>query len=347
MATPARPGFPQAGFPTGFVVVFLVTCLLFVITAATVSYSRSSDAAGNAMSDTFAAMFAGALWIALAVLLVMAAVGGAMVFWAPRTLFVLVPVALVAFFLAMGRFGEGDRSALIVVMALPPLLILYAGWARFPALHGILKPARISAVLLSLVGVLSIGAIAAGLPARPPSPHARTDYAAAESARMQEAAKGDRQAHEREAAAFARLGPDSHLADYLPWLRKPTFAERALEGIQKVKTRQEDAVALVNQRPLAELTELWQWNVLATREMCEAYGNAFLAAANRITKARRDDLSAATDLEWQLPNLKWIIGSRCDLSGPLERAETNIKAVAESDRLRNFAIILGELKTAR
>ena len=65
------------------------------------------------------------------------------------------------------------------------------------------------------------------------------------------------------------------------------------------------------------------------------------------TKARRDDLSAATDLEWQLPNLKWIIGSKCDLSGPLERAETNIKAVADSDRLRNFAITLGELKSVR
>jgi hypothetical protein len=340
--TPAR-----SGFPTGFVAVFLVTCLLFVITAATVADSRSSDAAGNAMSDALTAMFAGALWIALAVLLVMAAVGGAMVSWAPSALFVLVPVALVAFFLAMGRFGEGDTSALIVVMALPPLLILYAGWARFPALHGMLKPARTSAVVLSLVGVLSVGAIAAGRHARLPSPHARTDYAAAESARMQEAAKGDREAHEREAAAFARLGPDSHLADYLPYLRKPTFAERALEGIQKVKTRQEDAVALVNERPLADLTELWQWNVLATREMCEAYGNAFLAAANRVTRTNGDYLGAATDLEWQMPNLKWIIGAKCDLSGPLERAETNIKAVAESDRLRNFAITLGELKTAR
>ena len=45
MATPAR-----SGFPTGFVAVLVVTCLLFVITAETVANSRSSDAAGNAMS---------------------------------------------------------------------------------------------------------------------------------------------------------------------------------------------------------------------------------------------------------------------------------------------------------
>ncbi|MBS0523783.1 MAG: hypothetical protein JSS04_09115 [Proteobacteria bacterium] len=342
MAAPGRPGFP-----TGFVAVFLVTCLLFAITAATVADSRSSDAAGNAMSDAFAAMFAGALWIAVSVLLVMAAVGGAMVFWAPWTLFGLVPAALVAFFLAMGRFGEGDKSAMIVVIALPLLLILYAAWARFPALHGVLQPARTSAVLLSLVGVLSIGAIAVDWRAHVPTPQSRADYQESEQIRMEEAAKVDRREREREAAAFARLGPDSRLADYLPYLRDRAFADRALEGMQKVKTRQEDAVELLNRRPLADLTELWQWNVLATREVCEAYGNAFLAAANRITRARSDYLSAAMDLEWQMPNLKWILGSKCDLSGPLERAETNIEAVADSDRLRNFAITLGELKTVR
>ena len=58
------------------------------------------------------------------------------------------------------------------------------------------------------------------------------------------------------------------------------------------------------QRPFADLTELWQWNVLATREMCEAYGNAFLAAANRITKAHSDYLSAGA----------WTSNGRCRTS---------------------------------
>ena len=342
MSTPAR-----SGFPTGFVAVLIVTCLLFAITANTVADSRSSDAAGNALSDAFGAVFAGALWIALAVLLVMAGARGAMVFWAPWALIVLVPAAVVAFFLAVGRYGDGDRSALVVVIALPPLLILYAGWARFPAVHRMLPPARTSAVLLSLVGVLSIGAIFAGWNARVPTPQARSDYAGTEKARLEAAAKAERLAREREATAFANLGPDSHLADYLPYLRNRAFADQALTGIQKVKTRQADAIELLGQRPLNDLTELWQWNVLATREMCEAYANAFLAAANRVTKARSDYLSTAIDLEWQMPNLKWMLGSKCDLSGPLERAETNIKAVADSDRLRNFAATLGELKTVR
>ena len=342
MATP-----PRYNFPTGFVVVFCVTCLLFAITVETVADSRSSDAAGNALSDAFAAMFAGALWIALAVLLVMASVGGAMVRWAPPALVVLVPSSAVAFFFAMGRFGESDRLALVAVVALPLLLILYAGWARFPALHATLKPAGTSTVLLTLAGLLTVGTILIDPHGRLPNPRAAADRAAAEKARLEAEAKAGRDAREQEVAAFAKLGPDSHLADYLPFLRNRAFADRALEGVQKVKSRQEDAVALVSQRPLGDLTELWQWNVLATREMCEAYGNALLAAANRIIPANSDYLSRAMDLEWQMPNLKWMLGSKCDLSGPLERAETNIKAVADSDRLRNFAATLGELKSAR
>jgi len=213
--------------------------------------------------------------------------------------------------------------------------------------HRMLPPRRTSAVVLAPVGLLTIGAIVVDWHARVPSPHARTEYQEAENVRLQAAAKAERQVHERETAAFANLGPDSHIADYLPFVRNRAFAYQALAGIQKVKSRQADAIELLGQRPLSDLTELSQWNVLATREMCEAYGNAFLAAANRITKARSDYLSAAIDLEWQMPNLKWMIGSKCDLSGPLERAETNIKAVADSDRLRNFAVTLGELKNVR
>jgi hypothetical protein len=342
MSTP-----PRRGFPVGFASLLVVALFLYAVTGATVADSRSSDAAGNALSEAFAAMFGGVLWIAIAVLLVMAKSRGAMVPWAPWALLALVPAAVVAYFLAIGSFGAGDSSALIVVFALPVLPLLYAVWARFPALHARLRPAGTSAALLAMMAVLSIGTIFVGVRATVPSPQAQEKRAAAEKAHLEQEAKARRDSQEREAAAFAALGPDSHIADYLPFLHNTAFADQALRGIQNVKTRQADAVALLEQRPLNELTELWQWGLLGTREICEAYGNAFLAAANSITKARSDYISAAIDLEWQLPNLKWIVGSKCDLSGPLERAETNIKAVADSDRLRNFAMTLSELKPAK
>jgi hypothetical protein len=338
---------PRRGFPAGFVSLLVVALFLYAVTGATVADSRSSDAAGNALSVAFAAIFGGLLWIAIAVLLVMAKARGAMVAWAPWALFALMPAAVVAFFVAIGRFGEGDKPALIVVFVLPALPILYAVWARAPVLHARLRPAGTSATLLAMMAVLSLGTLSVGLRAALPNPKAQEERAAAEKARLEQDAKARRDFQERESATFAALGPDSHIADYLPYLHNRAFADQALAGIQKLKTRQADAVALLERQPLNELTELWQFNLLATREVCEAYGSAFLAAVNRVTKARSDYISAAIDLEWQLPNLKWLVRSKCDLSGPLDRAEANIKAVADSDRLRTFAMTLAELKGVR
>jgi hypothetical protein len=341
------PTPPRRGLPFGFAALLAATLCLYVVTVSTVADSRSSDAAGNALSIAFAAISAGLLWTAIVVLLAMAAARGAMVRWARWALLVLVPAAVVAYFLAIASFDPGGRSAQAVVYGLPALPILFAVWARFPSLHNTLRPAGTASGLLALMAVLSFGMIVIGFGAGPPNPTAKADRAAAEKERLEQGAKAQRDSQEREAAAFANLGPESHLADYLPFLRNRAFADRALRGIQKVKTRQADAIALLERHPLSELAELWQWNVLGTREMCEAYANAFLAAANRIDKGHSDYLAAALDLEWQMPNLKWMVGSKCDLSGPLDRAETNIKAVADSDRLRNYAATLGELKTVR
>jgi hypothetical protein len=342
IAPPPRRG----GFPVGFAAVLAVTLLLYALTVATVAGSHDSDAAGNALSQAFAAILGGALWIAIVVLLVMAAANGAMVRWAPWALVVLVPASVVAYFLAIGSFDSKGGPAQVVAYGLPALPILFAVWARFSGSHDRPRPAGASSGLLALMAVLSFGMIAIAFGGGE-GPTPKQDRAATEKARLEQEAKARRDQQERESAAFARLGPDSHIADYMLFLRNRAFADQAMQGIQKVKTRQADAIELLDLRPLSELTELWQWNLLGTREMCEAYANAFLRAANRIDRSRSDYLGAAIDLEWQMPNLKWMVGSKCDLSGPLERAETNIKAVADSDRLRNFAVTLGELKKAR
>jgi hypothetical protein len=109
------------------------------------------------------------------------------------------------------------------------------------------------------------------------------------------------------AAEFAELGPDSSIADYLIYLHSSTFGDRALEGIQKVKSRQADAIALLETRPLADLGDLWLFGVVPTHELCASYGTAFTVAANRIDKTQSNSIGAAIDLEWQLPNLKWLI----------------------------------------
>jgi hypothetical protein len=55
----------------------------------------------------------------------------------------------------------------------------------------------------------------------------------------------------------------------------------------------------------------------------------------------------ATDLELQLPNMKWLVGNGCDLGEPLGLLVTNLRAVADSDRMTRFADTLAALRPTR
>lgn len=329
----------RKGFPVAFTIDLLVTLLLYAVAVSAIADSRSSDAAGNALSSAFGAIFAGAMWIGIAVLLLMARLQGAMSLLSFLALLVLGPAALVAFYMAMERFGTGDKSALVLVIALPLLLILYAVWARFAW-----RPAWTSAVFLGLTAALCAVAFTGFVRSTLPDPKRDARLAAEGKAQEEQRAKEQRDAREREAAQFAALGPGSSLADYLVYLHSSTYGDRALEGMQKVKSRQADAITLLERRPLIDLTDLWQFGVVPTREVCATYGTAFTVAADRIDKAQPNFLGNAIDLELQLPNLKWLITAKCDLSGPLQRVEANIRAVADSPRLTNFADTLADIR---
>src|ERR1700742_5162299 len=95
---------PRRGPPVGFAALLAVTLCLYAVTVSTITDSRSSDAAGNALSIAFAAVSGGLLWIAIVALLAMAAARGIMMRWAPWALVVLVPAAVVAYFLAISNF---------------------------------------------------------------------------------------------------------------------------------------------------------------------------------------------------------------------------------------------------
>lgn len=317
------------------ILLLVVALILYAAMMGSVADSVHSDAAGRGMAMAFGAIFGVVLWLVLAGLMVLGLRRGAQAAWVKAAAVVLVPLTAVAAAVAAGFYSDRQDWALWPLAMMPPLLVVLALWPRAGG------PAAI------LLLVMSLSVVGLGVREILPNPAREAERSAEEKRRLEQAARTERESRESEAAAFAALGPDSRLAEYLPYLGNRAFADQALAGIQKAKTRQADAIVLIEQRPLTELTELWQWNLLATREICEAYGTAFTMAANRISKTRSDYISAAIDLEWQLPNLKWLVRSKCDLSGPLERAETNIKAVADSDRLRNFALTLSEMKSVR
>ena len=120
------------------------------------------------------------------------------------------------------------------------------------------------------------------------------------------------------------------MADYMPFLYG-TYSREAHEGIRKVKTRQADAVALLNDGHLGDLAGLLLFDVDATPEVCAAYGAALARDTAKVDpKGSSNSLGVAIDLERQLPNLQWLVGEGCDLSAPLIQLEKNLRAVADS-----------------
>ncbi len=71
------------------------------------------------------------------------------------------------------------------------------------------------------------------------------------------------------------------------------------------------------------------------------------AAAQVSPQARPDYLAAAIELEAQLPNIRWLVAARCDLDASLGTLETNLRAVADSERLTRFADSVAALRKPR
>ena len=151
------------------------------------------------------------------------------------------------------------------------------------------------------------------------------------------AGDGSGRADAADAARFARLGPDSPLRDYLEDLPPGAIHHRqALAGARLVKTRTTDAIQLLGEDRLDDLSQLWALDI-APSVVCAAYRDALRAEAAKIAKTRSDYISVAIDLERQLPNIEWLTGEGCDLSGPLSDAANRVRSVSDSERLARFA----------
>ena len=336
---------PKARAPIGAIVVFIVASLLYMATMASVSDLHESDAAGRGLASAFGAILGVVLWLALAVLLVISAINGRMPRWAAASLLVLYPLGGIASFAAAGLYGAHGGWWLLVPSLLPPLVGLYALAMRLPALG--FPATLISAVVLGIVLLLSLAPLTMHFVETHPSEaqHAkvRADAAAEQDAR--ERAERDRQ--EREIAKFKALGPDSSLRDYLDYLAPgDTHYREALAGARLVKTRQTDAVALLRQSRIGDLPDLRDLDLAASPDLCGAYDFGLRVAAMKVERGRGAWLTAAMDLERQLPNVKWLTSAGCDLDPSLTLLEKNVRAVSDSPRLDTFADTLHGFRKA-
>lgn len=331
--------------PVGTIVLLLVAALLHALMLGNLADSPGTDAAGRGLAEAFAALVGLLLWILLASLLFVAMVKGWMPPLAVIAGVVLLPLSAVASVKAMSLYDRQHGWWLWVPGLLPPLIALYALWVRLPALH-LGLPAAGAIIGVAMLAISAAPFVGAAVASRSDPEHAAR-LAAEQQARQEEEQKQMQEVREREAARFARLGPGSSMSDYLPYLYGDRSRE-ARQGIRQVKSRQADAILLLQQGRLHNLTALLEFDVDASPDLCRAYGDAVGGAARQVSKSVRTDyLSAAIEMELQLPNIQWLVGERCDLGESLDLLETNVRAVADSSRLTKFADTLAKLRQAR
>lgn len=334
----------SGGAPYGAIALFAIAFLLYSGFLANLLGSRGTDLAGRSMALGFAAIIGAVLWLVLTGLFVLAWFNGRLPGWLALAALIVLPLSAIAAAAAAGLAEERGYWLMTAPIALPPLLALLALWGRLPALHGILPVGPTSAALGGAIVVLTVVPLVMGWIETMPNPE--RDAARAEQRRQyeQEAERRTQQVREEEEARFERLGPDSSLADWLDDLPpgSPRHAQ-ALAGARLVKSRNQDAAALLRAGRLNDLEMLWRLDLDPAR-ICQAYGAALQGQAMKIDRSQPGYVSAALDVEWQLPNMKWLAAARCDLDQALALAETRVRAIADNVRLTGIADQIAALR---
>ena len=205
--------------PVGTIILLVLAAVLYAAMLSCLVDAPNSDAFGRGLALAYGAILGTALWLVLAVLLIIAAVKGRMPLWAiARRWSVLVPLSCVVMWFAGDAYARGDASAIWVAALLPPLLALYALWARLPALHATFRAVPTSAVLGAAIAYLTVAPLVAMTRAALPDPARDARLEEAGRAQEEQRAQEQQAALDREEAQFASLGPDSPLASYLIYL---------------------------------------------------------------------------------------------------------------------------------
>jgi len=330
--------------PYGTIVLLLFAAFLYVGMTANLTGLRGTDAAGRGMALGFAVVIGSLLWLVLTGLFVLAWFNGRLPPWAAVAVVVLLPLSGIAAAVATAYADERGRWLMAAPFLLPPLLALYALWARLPAAHGVLPPVPTSAVLGGAILLLTVVPLVIGWIETLPNPERDALHAEQQRRYEEDMAQRGREAAEAEEARFAALGPGSPLADWLDFLVPGSASfERALQGARRVTSRDRDAAALLREGRLLELETLWQLD-LDPAAICEAYAGALGAQAAKIDRTREAYVTPALEIEHQLGNMKWLVHAGCTLDRALAELEARIRAIADNDRLTGIADAVAALR---
>ena len=104
-----------------------------------------------------------ALWIVLALMLIVGAVMGRMPLWAGIIAPLLHPLSGLAAFAALDAVSRRVGGEIVVLVLLPPLIAGYAFWARMPPWRDRYPPGPVSGFIWAAVALISGGALAAAM----------------------------------------------------------------------------------------------------------------------------------------------------------------------------------------
>ena len=305
------------------------------------------QAMGLGWVELWVMLFGTLLWLALGGLLLSAGRSGRMPVWARGWSLILHIAAAITVWVVLQVYINADGGVSIIVPALLPLLIGgYAAAMRLPAFER-LSPERVSRIALSASGIVIAAAIPLGyydlrnLPA-----HVAADAARFDAHIAKEQAESDKRRVEDE-ARFKTLTPDSSLRDYDRYVHstEPDSPERAaaLAGARLVKSRQADAIQMLDEGKINQLWEIWQLDLQATPALCAAYDRGLLRTA---TSDDVYDWNVGVLIKNQLPNIKFFVAGHCNLDASLTAAEARVNkiiAVNTGDDQKQWADFLATL----
>ncbi len=324
--------------PIGTFVLLAIAGVFYLGMLGSLPGLNETDALGRGLALGFGAIFGVALWLVLAVLLLVAAINGRMPSTNKIGTAVLLPLSAIAASVAIDLYRDRADWAFAIPLLLPPLIMFYALWMRMPSLQLRLPPVPTTAIIGGLVAALTLTPLLVSVAALLPNPARDARQAAVERVREEKLRQEEQVALQREAEVFSRLGPQSSLRDYLQYLPGgDSRSHEALDGARRVTSRQTDAVALLKAGRLAALTDLFRLDLRVTLELCRAYDNALSSASNEVSKARSDYLSVAINLEQQMPNIDWLVEGGCNLNASLTLLADHVHTVSDSPRMDKFA----------
>jgi hypothetical protein len=144
------------GFAWGFTILLVLAVPLYALAASSAAGSRASDAAGNGMAQAFGIAAVLLLWLVLSIMLVIARKHGAIPGWAMASLIVLVPLSAIGVAVSIGIYSDRGNWLIVVPVAAPLVLLLYATWARFSTLQGLLAVEPANAIVVAVLALATV-----------------------------------------------------------------------------------------------------------------------------------------------------------------------------------------------